>query len=821
MNKTKLKTALYMESLFFLFLGLGIYNFKADTLSALITKPFIGACYVILTRNIFSMILLALAAADVFLMSVKRSRQLKEADAAEALFGPGEEPQPAYAFSFGLLVASYFLPFALVLLFGFKGKLLVLCYLFVLGYFCVNTSYYYRNPVLWLLGYRLFRLKDGEEDRERVLIAEATPSASQEMKAVRLSDDTLYGLSPESGWRFGWLFRQIAAFCGRVSDLILPLMLRVFGMAEKLLAAMKAFVSGHPALTAFAGSTLIMILMWAAGLMRWEGSDDFTVSQLLMGTAGEASPYVLVCSYFLGIFVIWLQRVAPVVNWFTALEIFSVWASFGIIAWYMLKHSKGKKAAAALLFLLIFEPLFFVNLQYTRTAILLPFAGLLLIFDTVISAPEAEEAQTQEVAGPRRGNPAVSCFKVLTGIAFFILGSMFRFLCFYIGIAYVLVLVFSYFLDCVRTRSLKKNAGRIGGFAALTLLLVLSSHLIYHWNNEIYEAWDQTTDYREYNYIRANVSDYIPSEYSDNLSTDALYVSENDYLMMKYSVINDRVFSKEYLAQVKNNLDSNRNDAVGATSYNLLQAFYLRTGRLKGVRSLIFFFMVLALLSLPIGRSKSRLAILADILGTVVFVVFFLWGNRLPSWVADPVYLLACSVVVILVSCIGEGLSDPPRGYNLRYYMFTGVLLCGLVLNASAMKTAVIKRYYDPDMTRMIQYAENSDHIYLMDNIQNAPYPYIDVYGALAVYSEGQWDNMIRVGNWDVGHPVRERQKERLGIDSVISSMAGRNTYLLSESDSATLEMYKTFFREHYGKDAVFIYVQSFGDYRIYKLLLF
>ena len=818
MSNYKIKIRLYMESMFPLFFILGLNNLKYETLSFFITEPFIGAVYHFIRNNLFSTALLMLAVIAFISLLFgfqSKSAHIKSMKVKGLVSG--------YAYSYWIFFATYIIPCILICAFGYKGKMITLVLFVFIGIFSIHTSIYYKNPVLWFLGYRIYVDNAGS----CVFITEGRLLKEDAYKGsgvfqLRIDETQYLIVNLEKFWRVKYLCRRMHKFgewIYNMSRCFVQLFIRSFSLISKLSIV---FVMKHPTIVALLYSTLIMFFMWVLGLMRWEGSDDFTMSQLFMGSSGERSPYVLTSSYYLGEIIVWLQRVAPIINWFTGLEILSVWIFFAILEWFVLKRSNRIGYSMALLIPVIFEPLYFLSLQYTRSAFLLPFGGLLLFYDATIREifpdMELESNDKKQTFYEIRKEGGVICkiLKIVFGIFLFIIGILFRYTCFYAGIAYVAILVFVYIVSAIKEKCFRKKTIRVVLFSAVIMVTVALSIAIDGRNTEIYNQWSRTNDYRTYNKIRSDVIDYIPSEYSREFSTDDFEISYNDWYMMKCCVINDQVFSYDYYEKVLKNLNAVREDDENAFMYNLRQVFYYRSGRVGGQRTQFVICVLICFTALLIV--KKKLGILLDIIGTAILIGYFLAGNRFPPWVSDSIYMLASCIAIIYICCSEYAFKAKQKyRYAIEEYVVGMVFLSCLYINTNNAREFIKQDYYNDDLKQALQYAEENESIFLLDSIGGAPYLYIDVYGATYCFSEGQWDNIIRVGNWDVGHPERDRQKEALEIQSVIYSLVEGKSMLISRTDSNSFIMYEDFFKEHYNKEVFFTCQQDFGDYSIYS----
>lgn len=441
MNKG-IKTKLYFESLVFLFLIEGIINFQAYTLAYYSVENIALATYHIAKNNYFSMImfLLFLIDAVILVRGVVKNRTTEMPDRKECC-----KARIVHEFSYSLFCMTYILPMASICLLGFKGKVFTLIWLVLLGLISVNSSLYYRNPVLVALGYHVYKeygkgvtiivkVKDSirytfvEQEINHFIKVFANPKINDIESKNCLSRDKIIG---KIGIAVAKLIKEGKEHWPKV----------------------KKWITKHPFVVSLLCSTIISGIMIARGLVRWESTDDFSMSQLLMGTSGEPTPFACFISYYLGVVVVWLQTVLPIINWLTGLEILSVWIAFTIMQWFLMKYGQDKAVWIEIFFCIAFEPLFLMNLQYTRSAFILPFAGYLLIFDACIGRLRVDEPLTIV-----RGEQLVRKISEITaGLFLCIAGSFFRNYCFYGGAVYIAILVFTFTVSGLKRKSQKKH----------------------------------------------------------------------------------------------------------------------------------------------------------------------------------------------------------------------------------------------------------------------------------------------------------------------------------------------------------------------------
>ena len=111
----------------------------------------------------------------------------------------------------------------------------------------------------------------------------------------------------------------------------------------------------------------------------------------------------------------------------------------------------------------------------------------------------------------------------------------------------------------------------------------------------------------------------------------------------------------------------------------------------------------------------------------------------------------------------------------------------------------------------------HKESVFLIDNFSKCPFPIMDAYGTIHGMNIDSWSNIVRVGNWYIGHPVLRKQLQDLEIESPLYSLTQENVYLLTNVDSYNLSVYSQFFLEHYNLNTSYTLVERWGDYGLYS----
>lgn len=394
---------------------------------------------------------------------------------------------------------------------------------------------------------------------------------------------------------------------------------------------------------------------------------------------------------------------------------------------------------------------------------------------------------------------------------------LFRNNCFYVVILYVGLLGFNIFAFELREKSLKKK-GKYILFSSVLLILFLVIFAVQKGNSIAYEKLDQTNNYRRYNRVRSDVTDYLPSSYDEFVANGELQMSENDWIMLKFLLINDSYFDENYLNTVREKLNESKSQTDLCYQDYFNRIIFYQNGKYKGQTSLAIVCFIFFCMGIIMLNKKNWIIITANIAGTIILSTYFILNGRYPSWVAEPIYLMSC-VITMYVLC--HEFADADGRDMKRHLLIVLMLLC--VLGRMRVFSFEMKQHgYEAELEKILDYAKSDkDNFYLLDNTINLIYPIIDVYGPFEGFEKGEWENIQRTGNWDIEHPVRNRQKETFGIESPILSMITSGTKLISTRENDNLNIYKVFFKEHYGLDIKIEREESvdFGDYAIYSIV--
>ena len=545
-------------------------------------------------------------------------------------------------------------------------------------------------------------------------------------------------------------------------------------------------------------STAILLVVGYFWQFRWEGGDDFNISQILSGAYGEQSPYVLVMQYPLSWLLCKLYSVAPGVNFLGLAELFSVLCAFSVFYFLLMKKHKKWGILTALFFGLLFQPAFYMSLQYTRSSIILSLAGGTMLVYTL--------------------DHKKSIIWSLFAILLVWVGMMFRWSGGYIVLPFIALMVL--FCHCGLLFKIKQNLRAV----ILCGVLLLGLYGVKVIDDSAYERFNAESDWSAFNSSRAAVVDYLPSVYPEG---ENLVVSANDYKMIQYSMIFDEYFSQDLFEEIIESIDR-KNDTTAERVAQFLNKIpdgivkYVRNGKMVGQYNL-FVMLILAFLAVCLFIQKRNvLMVLFTVGGTLFISAYFVWCGRFPPWVQDSLYLTAGFVLLYSIDfecdAIKKRLSDR-KICGILSAVFIVIFSLSTLITVKQCEMRVRSNYNEELLHCMVEVMEsNKSDIYLIDSFSGAPFPVMDGYPIWESQEKDSWNNIFRSGTWFWGHPVIEKQMDKLGIESLIKEIPEKGIMILTKEESPTLKMYQTFYLEHYGKEVEPERCWSDDGYAIYKL---
>lgn len=571
----------------------------------------------------------------------------------------------------------------------------------------------------------------------------------------------------------------------------------------------KSIILKYPLLIGLLYSFLLFLLVYLFAYPTWEGADDFVVSGMLSGVTGESSPYVLVISYPLSSVLHLLQTWIPRFNWLTILEIFAVWISFSVFIWIFLRKKTAISYWIAFVMPLVFEVPFYMSLNYTRSACLLAFSGLFLIYYCKL-----------EVS---------SNFGSIIGILLFVLGSLTRFACIFLPVPFVGIWLVLYYTKRLKTKriNIRRNIAFWGFIlGAFALALGFQQYHTYKYNQ-----FEEANGYIEFNSLRARAFDYLPKDYTEyEEEFKQIGISNNDYEMIRHFIIYDDYYNEdlyEKIIAINNSENESLSRKWKAVSKRFLTdvAFYTSGKMTEEWSDFILFIITVGVAALFL-RKNTLFSFLCAVGGTLVITFYFIWTGRFPPWIQDSLYFMGS--ITLLYGTIRKGgprflktNKEKMSRRGMTIIKTSCILLSVAALGMTGQKVWEMSSRHEIDeqLCIALDYMENDkENIYLIDNFSRSPYPIIYAYGNLRGLRKGSWSNIVRMGSWFIKHPVLNMQLQELGITSPIRNLINENVYLFTKPGVDNIHCYQIFLQEHYNITAEPVLVHQWGNYAVYTM---
>lgn len=541
-----------------------------------------------------------------------------------------------------------------------------------------------------------------------------------------------------------------------------------------------------PLTLAFLLNFAFLILCFGIGGFHYGSLDDFFMSAIVTGAyGGEFDAHTLFVNGIYAYFLKPFYAVFPSVGWYSIFQFASVFASFSILAYYLLRQVGGKLGLALAAFALAcLTPEFYLQIGFTQCAAALTSAGMLLLY-----------------FGNKDRN-----FSSLTLAVFFLLaGGVFRREGFLLGMPFLFLII---------GFSIIKDRKIFLPVIAAVFVFFIGYLGLQSFNNGLFSDKEYSY-YKNYQWPRATLGD---GEYYDR---DWVYdeleergMSGADFRLLKSWTFHDtRVFALDSLKSFvdvvqRNRYEQNMAKLPGALLIAMANSFLKTNAWCWGGLCLLLFFFAPKKASLC---AWGTLSIIALCLG------FLLLQNRVVHHVEMGIWLYAVFSTVTFFERECESAALVEKSLPL---LVTAMALGCLVLGLTTQRNEETDRLFfgatkmPAEWSDFLEYAgEHSDDVFLLGFHQYKALAtfHTPIYKSIAPHS---WGNIIPMGYWNVNLPGMKREMELRGVKNPMGDIIRDNVYVLDESCNYHLESY---YKRHYHQDVVVDTLQKFGTLSLLK----
>ncbi|NLL52942.1 MAG: hypothetical protein GX248_09595, partial [Peptococcaceae bacterium] len=264
-------------------------------------------------------------------------------------------------------------------------------------------------------------------------------------------------------------------------------------------------------------SVVVFVLVLIFATPRVLNNDDFIIHGITSGAYGMPSAITVHTNVILAYLLTVLQRVVPVLNWFSAVEILILFFAFFLFSLLIFDKSRNFRGFLSVLILQFsLAPHFYIELHNSK---LLPLVSFCLMFSIF----------------------HFSCrkrwFPVVIGIIVAVLSSLIRLNAFLIGAAVAATVNLPHLIRDGKTHDGFSVTEIIKAkkipiiILSLTVVTVFALSFV---DGFVVKRMEGGVEYREYNTARGIVSDFPLPDYNENIEKfNEIGISANDYALLK------------------------------------------------------------------------------------------------------------------------------------------------------------------------------------------------------------------------------------------------------------------------------------------------
>lgn len=558
----------------------------------------------------------------------------------------------------------------------------------------------------------------------------------------------------------------------------------------------------------YALSVNIMLFIFFANTctIRFRTSDDRAIANHISGVRGDefATPYIRFINIILAKVLYGLYQIYYDINWFAVAQEAVIFFSMVILVYIITRkllyyHDLGIAFLLPFCFAGAFAATFYCRIQYTQTAAVGSFSGILLMMFSYKF--DGHKMSADKVAG-----------LMLTGFS-----ALFRPKAFLLVLPFAFVLVLDYMIPLMKDLARNTRCGKHllryildclleHRKIILTFLLMMA---VYAGITFIQEAsyGERYDDYRAFNSARAHFIDYEQYDYeqiAEELSE--LGVSKNDYNFMRLWTFADADFITTDLLNAINEIQPKNSGSLKEKLKNYIYGYP------KRVFIGIYFFTI-AVIALLAVSGRYRWWYAAELIALLHILDFWFGAvvGRYPYWLMTGVFYSTIAASVYFM--------DFSRLCSVRRPVCLTVILCGVLFPFG--NEWYVENFntfqYDYDGVHLYEYLnEREDDVFYIP-VKNSGMPALsDGYSVFQSYRKGTQSNIVGLGGWSTGHPDVVDAYHARGIYSALQQIDQENVYLFSNREY--VRAYQIYLYEHTGRASTYALTHEQAGACLYKI---
>ena len=524
----------------------------------------------------------------------------------------------------------------------------------------------------------------------------------------------------------------------------------------------------------------------------FEENDDASLSCIVSGAYGEASPYMIYTNIIIGKILSRLTYFFPMIKWYIVFTYFVLFISFCFLTYVIIKKCGQFGYYVSVVILTYFGYECYVAIQYTKTAGLATIAGILLILYVLDS---------------KKWNWVL----LTSGSLLVICGSMIRFESF--GMVLILMSIAVAVILLEKVIGSKSNIKDIIieyvkcalVFIAVFLVVAGLKYIDYH----AYNSAPEWRAYREFNEKRTLLLDYGMPDFSECAEEYLqIGVTENDFLLMRNWVFDDPAYYNLSLMEKMLLIKDTHKKAFGFTD---VKRFFVDTAKLFAVEKTFCAFLIIILFWLIMSRKKWGV-VLCTLLLIIGLNIYLQYSGRVLLNRVDVIIWLAVSFIIIYTA--GNCVTD--LNFKKNFSILIGMLI---IINGNNYLAHIDEQKVIAEQKqRQKEFCEevilDETHLYLVDTSSNIVTNAYQVFDSIPV---GIYKNYYTLGGWETYSPTKLKVLDLYGVKNPFKDIVNnKSVYLIDNCDRIDGKV--TYIREHYAANAQAALIKQFGENDIYTV---
>ena len=557
----------------------------------------------------------------------------------------------------------------------------------------------------------------------------------------------------------------------------------------------------------FAINLFFLALCLVFGDVKFGAIDDYFMAARLTGALGtDYNPHLIFVNALYGYTLLPLYHLFPKIGWYYIGEMFSVFLSFTVIGYVLLRRCGERWGAIlAALFTALFASDFYLVLQFTQCASILSAAGMLLFAYGVISRKNVQDSiGASPLQNDIRGKIWETIPFVL-GVVLMLWGSVMRWQAFLMGMPFFCLGLLFILRQCWQVRFRV-----VLGIA----VLLVSAFAVHHWDQNIYKA----PEYQEYVRFQGprialgDVGNYNKNAVFED--AEELGLSGKDFHMLTEWIFYDtESFSADSVKRYADIIWPYRDENVLLLiPRHLLNAFG------NAIRSPIFWTWFILCIFIYATNRKKFLYLWCSLFLILVLMAYLLAMGRLVYRVESGFWLYAAALAIPLFG---------KMSFNIPRKIVVATLGCIAVVNifSYASSKDLVRDPTNGKMRHLVA-EDTTDYKQVFDYIDGNPDKlFLLSMEAFMRFSHhrnppylaepvGIYRRTVSLGYWTPYLPEIKEALNEFGVTNPIKDVVNDNVVVLDEPRLAD------FLQRHYYDSVAVDTLAVFGEMSFYKYRL-